>query len=63
MKEKDVAANEFFRDNRRFADVMNVGLFHGKKILQEEALKPVDGFSGSLRESPKKRLPCLSFEM
>lgn len=61
MKEKDVAANEFFRDNRRFADVMNVGLFHGKKILQEEALKPVDGFSGSLERKSEKKTAVSEF--
>lgn len=39
MGKEDIVTNAFFEDNRRFADVVNAGVFHGKKILQADKLE------------------------
>ena len=33
MGKKDAAAVSYFRDNERYADLINVYLFHGKGVL------------------------------
>lgn len=54
MGEKDIVTNTFFRDNRRFADIVNVGVFHGKRILQADRLESVDGHEGTLMKNSSK---------
>lgn len=61
MKEKDLAANKYFRDNRRFADVMNVGLFGGEKIVRAECLKDKDVFAGSMEGKRQKKTGVLEY--
>ena len=33
MQEKNIIANNYWSDNERFADVINVGMFQAKKVL------------------------------
>ena len=44
MKEKDICTREFLSDNKRFADVVNVGIFAGKQVVQGVDLREVDSF-------------------
>lgn len=39
MGKADIVTNAFFEDNQRFADVVNTGVFHGKKVLQADKLE------------------------
>ena len=53
MKEKDICTREFLADNRRFADVVNVGIFDGEQVVLGEDLKEADSF-GSLESKGSK---------
>ena len=39
MGQADIVTKVFFGDNRRFADVVNTGVFHGKRVLQADKLE------------------------
>lgn len=39
MGKKDVAAEIFWSDNERYADVVNAGVFHGKQVIHGRNLK------------------------
>ncbi len=39
MKSKDIAAKNFWKDNRRFADLFNAVLFEGEKVIDPDLLK------------------------
>lgn len=55
MNEKDVSTKVFFKDNRRFADIMNAGLFHGKKIVQDRYLEDNIEAGGALKGKSRKK--------
>lgn len=38
MQEQDIIEKTYWSENRRFADVMNVGMFQGKTVLKSEML-------------------------
>lgn len=57
MKEKDIIAKEFFRDNERFADIFNVGMFQGKYLLFGNQLEDAQGYSGSVIKKHRKKIP------
>ena len=42
MGAKDRKANEYFADNRRFADMCNAVLFGGRTVILPEALEATD---------------------
>lgn len=46
MGKKDASLKQWFKDNRRFADLFNGACFDGKQIIKPEELKDLDGESG-----------------
>lgn len=55
MQEKDIITNTYWADNERFADIMNVGMFQGRKVLSAERLEEKDSNSAALTERMKKK--------
>lgn len=55
MQERDIVTNTYWADNERFADIMNVGMFHGKKVLTADKLEEKDSNSAALAEQPNKK--------
>ena len=38
MQEKNIITNAYWSDSRRFADIINVGMFRSKKVLSAAAM-------------------------
>lgn len=53
MQEKNIIANNYWSDNERFADVINVGMFQAKKVLSANKLSECDGYLGHLEKKRK----------
>lgn len=43
MQEKNIISNQYWQDNARFADIMNVGMFQARKVLSADRLSERDG--------------------
>ena len=55
MQEKNILTNTYWSNNERFADMINVGMFQGKKVLIAEELKEVDGYSATMIGKSRKK--------
>jgi hypothetical protein len=53
VQEKNIIANNYWSDNERFADVINVGMFQAKKVLSANKLSECDGYLGHLEKKRK----------
>jgi len=57
MAKKDMVSRDFWKDNKRFADLFNTVLFHGKKVIQPSQLMEADSYlSGSIRTKKKQNV-------
>lgn len=55
MANQDMLSRDFWKDNKRFADLFNTVLFHGKKVIQPSQLMEADSYmSGSIRTKKKE---------
>ena len=52
MGKKDLWQSDYFDDKRRFADMMNGALFHGKQVMKAEELGDAD--AGLHRAGPPR---------
>lgn len=55
MQEKNILTNTYWSNNERFADMINVGMFQGKKVLIAEELKEADGYSATMIGKSRKK--------
>ena len=55
MQERDIITSTYWADNERFADIMNVGLFKGKKVLSAKQLEERDSNSLAMTENQQKK--------
>ena len=69
MGQIDIAAKEYMKDPRRFADAFNGGLFKGKKIIDPDKLRELDpeeillpdmGSDKAARKKERDLLKCAS---
>ncbi len=57
MQEKNVVMNKYWSDNERFADIMNIAMFHKSGLLSAVQLKEADGYESAMvgKENKKKK--------
>lgn len=56
QQQLDVIAKEFWCDNKRFSDLFNAVIFHGRQVLKPEELEELDtDVSGSILLRNKKQ--------
>ena len=69
MGQIDIAAKEYMKDSRRFADAFNGGLFKGKKVIDPDKLRELDpeeillpdmGSDKTARKKERDLLKCAS---
>ena len=55
MSNLDILSRDFWKDNKRFADLFNTVLYDGKQVIQPEKLMEADSnLSGSIQTKKKE---------
>ena len=55
MQEQDIITKTYWADNERFADIINVGMFQGEKVLSADKLEEKDSNSVAHSKQLKKK--------
>ena len=61
MGQNDEITRRFWADNARFADILNVGIFHGKQIIKGSQLHSKDTYAGGLFGKLKKKVQIYGY--
>lgn len=61
MGQSDEVTRRFWADNARFADIVNAGIFQGRKIVKGSQLRGRDTYTGGLFGSLKKKMQIYGY--
>lgn len=61
MGQSDEVTRRFWADNARFADIVNAGIFQGRKIVKGSQLRSRDTYTGGLFGSLKKKMQIYGY--
>ena len=56
MSEKDIISNNYFKDNERFADLLNGFIFSGQQVIFPEDLQEADISAARIQKMPHEKI-------